>query len=83
MIDKVYVLFAVRNAYYPNFIPMGAFTTREKALETIKKLPLNKNHYQLFTFPVNTFFGKFNSDLQPISELGLMDHEHFCDEENY
>lgn len=58
--DNVWVIFVADNTNrFPNFFPIGVYTTEMKAKQAIQGLP-KENNYQLFNFPVDEFFGYFN-----------------------
>ena len=78
---NVWVIFiTIKGNRFPNFFPIGVYSTEAKAKEQLKTLSKD-NNYQLFKFPIDEFFGYFNKN----GELVGMDkvnhgHYHFKDD---
>lgn len=80
MQNAMWGLFVAKRNTFPNFYPIGIFSTKELAKEELNKLP-KKEHYQLFELPLDTIFGVVKEDSVD-SEMGRLNHEHFeVDEE--
>jgi hypothetical protein len=78
---NVWVIFVANSGNrFPNFFPIGVYTTEMKANEALKILPKD-NNYQLFQFPVDEFFGYFNKkgELVGMEEVNHS-HYHYKDE---
>lgn len=68
---NVWVIFVTKNGNrFPNFFPIGVYSTEAKAKEQLEKLPKD-NNYQLFKFPVDEFFGYFNKNGELVGMDGL------------
>jgi len=77
----VWVIFvADSNKSFPNFFPVGVYSSEKKAKQELENLPKNYN-YQLFRFPINKFFGYFNKNEQLVGMNGVRHwHYHYKDE---
>lgn len=76
----VWVIFVVENKNrFPNFFPIGVYTTEMKAKEELHNLPV-VNNYQLLKLPVGEFFGYFNKKGELIGMDGV-NHWHFHNKE--
>jgi hypothetical protein len=78
--DHVWVIFVAKNTNrFPNFFPIGVYTTEVKAKQELQDLP-NDNNYQLFKFPVDEFFGYFNKKGELVGmDIGNHWNYHFKD----
>jgi hypothetical protein len=73
---NVWVIFvSINENRFPNFFPIGVYSTEKKAKEQLEKLPKD-NNYQLFKFPVDEFFGYFNKNRELIG-MDRVNHWHF------
>ncbi|TBL79751.1 hypothetical protein [Paenibacillus thalictri] len=72
----VWTIFVVDNSgRFPNFYPVGLFTTREKALEEMQLLPKDMN-YQLLRFPINRLFAYYHKKTGKLIGMDDIYHEH-------
>lgn len=72
----VWVIFVAHsNLRFPNFFPVGVYSSEKKAKEQLENLPKD-NDYQLFRFPINEFFGYFNKKEELVGMDGVR-HWHF------
>ncbi|WP_078410752.1 hypothetical protein [Priestia abyssalis] len=76
------IFVANRTGKFPNFFPVGIYSTHKKAEEELKNLPRD-NNYQLLKLPIDSFFGYFNKSGDLVG-MDAIHHEHFDyrDEEN-
>ena len=67
---------------FPNFFPVGIYSSHKKAEQELENLPRNKN-YQLLRLPIDNFFGYFNKNGDLVG-MDAIHHEHYdyVDEEN-
>jgi hypothetical protein len=67
---------------FPNFFPIGMYSSRENAAQELEKLPKDKN-YQLLRFHLDKFFGFINKkgDLVGMDAIHH-EHYHYRDENN-
>ncbi|NQX70446.1 hypothetical protein HQN90_30330 [Paenibacillus alba] len=61
---------------FPNFFPVGLYTTREKAVEVIQGLPKDVN-YDLLKLPLNLNFAYFHKKTGKLVGMNGIYHEHF------
>lgn len=77
----VWIVFTIgEDNVFPNFIPLGAYSSKEKAVKQIRQLPLTQQ-YQLFEFPIDDFVGEVTENRTVKSILGELRHLHFEAEE--
>lgn len=79
---SVWVIFSIeeRNVF-PNFVPIGAYSSREGAEKQISVFPKGQS-YQLFELPINQFFGEITKDGQSVEcGLGRLKHFHYESDE--
>lgn len=75
--DVVHMLcVADRNNGYPNFYPIGVYSSLELVEKELAGLPKNK-HYQLFEIPINQFFGRIEENGSLTSGLGYLPHTNY------
>lgn len=77
-LNQVWGLFvADRLKSFPNFYPVGLYTSRDQAIEAMTPLPPGQS-YQLFQLPIDHYFGFRNRR----GELCMdsLPHWHFDDE---
>jgi hypothetical protein len=63
------------NASFPNYYPVGIFSTREMALEQLKELTREHN-YEIVKLPIDTFFGYIDRKGALKDGVGELHHEH-------
>lgn len=73
-LSDVWVLFAIESKGFPNFYPVGVYTSESEVEGDLEKLP--KGSYQLFELPVNQFFGTIDNHKKLTSRLGNFYHKH-------
>ncbi|MDT8975749.1 hypothetical protein RQP50_05790 [Paenibacillus sp. chi10] len=61
---------------FPNFFPVGLFTTRELAINQIEAMPRD-NNYQLLRMPINKDFSYFHKKSGKLVGMDAIHHEHF------
>lgn len=61
---------------FPNFFPIGIYTTRDLAVNEVKALPKDHN-YQLMRMPLNTNFGYFHKKSGKLVGMDAIHHEHY------
>jgi len=61
---------------FPNFFPIGIYTTRELALNEVNDLPRERN-YQLLRMPLNNNFAYFHKKTGKLVGMDAIHHEHF------
>jgi len=61
---------------FPNFFPVGLFTTRELAIIQIEAMPRD-NNYQLLRMPINKDFSYFHKKSGKLVGVDAIHHEHF------
>lgn len=61
---------------FPNFFPVGIFTTRESALNQIESMPRD-NNYQLLRLPINNDFSYYHKKNGKLIGMDAIHHEHF------
>lgn len=61
---------------FPNFYPIGLFSSRERAVEELDVLPQDMN-YQLLKLPVNRMFPYYNKKNSKLIGMDGIYHEHF------
>lgn len=77
--EQVWGLFvADRLKSFPNFYPVGLYTSRDKALEAMIELPKGQS-YQVFQVPIDYYFGHTNKRGELCMES--LPHEHFVDDD--
>ncbi|MFC6553128.1 hypothetical protein [Cohnella cellulosilytica] len=84
MMNKyVWAIFVAENTgRFPNFYPIGLYTSREKAIEELEALPREMN-YQLLKLPVNQTFPYYHKESsKPVGMDGIY-HEHFNFRDDY
>lgn len=73
----IWILFTVaEDNAFPNFIPLGTYSSKKIAEEQIRQLPLTQQ-YQLFEFPIDDFIGEVTENGKVKSILGELEHFHF------
>lgn len=77
MVKTVWGIFVVdRNNVFPNFAPIGVYSSKEKAEKQIDELP-KEQPYQLFEIPIDEFLAEITKDGKVKSRLGKLQHFHF------
>ncbi|MGZ4107604.1 MAG: hypothetical protein ACXVO1_09730 [Tumebacillaceae bacterium] len=61
---------------FPNYYPVGVYTTREKAVELLNGLTREHN-YEIVKLPIDTFFGHINKKGNLSDGIGCLHHEHY------
>ncbi|MFC5403113.1 hypothetical protein [Cohnella soli] len=61
---------------FPNFFPIGLFSSYERALEELDTLPQDMN-YQLLRLPVNRMFPYYHKKSGKLIGMDGIHHEHF------
>ncbi|WP_438491913.1 hypothetical protein [Paenibacillus sp. IHBB 3054] len=61
---------------FPNFFPIGIYTTREAAIKEIETLP-KENNYQLLRMPINNSFAYYHKKSGKLVGMDGIHHEHF------
>ncbi|MBY6270244.1 hypothetical protein [Parageobacillus thermoglucosidasius] len=75
--NSIWMIFIVdHDRDFPNFFPIAAYSSQEKALNKLESLPKNHN-YQLFEIPIDDFFGVITNNREICSGMGNLYHEHF------
>lgn len=70
------VFVADNSKEFPNFFPIGIYTTRELALKDIDVMPKD-NNYQLLRMPVNSNFSYYHKKSGKLVGMDNINHEHF------
>lgn len=77
MTEIIWGLFiAEDNHKFPNFYPIGFYSSKAKAIIEIESLSKDY-HYQLFEIPVDHFFGYLDKKGVLKSGIGALRHEHY------
>lgn len=77
MTDFIWGIFAAEaSAHFPNFYPIGMYSTREAALKEIDSLPRDHN-YQLLELPLNQNFAFYHKKTEKLAGMNSIHHEHF------
>jgi hypothetical protein len=68
---------------FPNFFPIGLYSTRELAIKQIEALS-RENNYQLLKMPINKDFSYYHKKNGKLVGMNAIHHEHyhFKDESN-
>ncbi|REK75089.1 hypothetical protein [Paenibacillus paeoniae] len=75
--DYVWGIFVANSSsHFPNFFPIGMYTTRELAMKQIKALP-REHHYQLLQMPLNNSFAYYHKKSGELVGMDAIHHEHF------
>ncbi|WP_146239807.1 hypothetical protein [Paenibacillus illinoisensis] len=75
--DYVWGIFVVDETIkFPNFFPIGIYTTRDVAVNEINALPRDHN-YQLLRLPLNHNFGYIHKKSGSLVGMNAIFHEHF------
>lgn len=74
--DYVWGIFVAETTAFPNFFPLGIYTTRELAVNEFKDLPRDHN-YQLLRMPLNHNFAYYHKKSGKLVGMDAVDHEHF------
>lgn len=75
--DYVWGIFVVAEiTTFPNFFPIGVYTSRELAVNEIKDLPRDQN-YQLLRMPINHNFAYYHKKSGKLVGTDAVNHEHF------
>ncbi|GAA0848770.1 hypothetical protein H8Z60_00590 [Mycolicibacterium fortuitum] len=75
--DYVWGIFVVDvSTCFPNFFPIGIYTTRDLALKDVKSLPRDHN-YQLLRMPLNNNFAYYHNKSSKLVGMDAIHHEHF------
>ncbi|MNE80807.1 hypothetical protein D3C80_1774120 [compost metagenome] len=61
---------------FPNFFPIGIYTTRELAIKEVEVLPRGHN-YQLLRMPLNNNFAYYHKKSGALVGMDAINHEHF------
>lgn len=61
---------------FPNFFPVGLYTTRELAINQIETMPRD-NNYQLLKMPINKDFSYYHKKNRKLVGMDAIYHEHF------
>lgn len=70
---------ATNNFKFPNFYPIGLYSSKEKAIiEEIESLSKDY-YYQLFEIAIDQFFGYLDKKGVLKSGIGVLRHEHYID----
>jgi hypothetical protein len=77
----MYLLAAVPGgARFPNLHIVGIFSTRAKAIETLRDMP--RDHaFTLYEAPVDCFLGFIDKSGHLLDGMGRLRHEHFLPED--
>jgi hypothetical protein len=76
MDEYVWAIFVAENTSgFPNFYPVGLFTSREKAVKELEALQKDMN-YQLLKLPINRMFPYFHKKSGKIVGMDGIHHEH-------
>lgn len=63
-------------AIFPNFFPIGIYTTRELAMNEVNALPRDHN-YQVLRMPLNKSFDYLHKKSGKLVGMDAIHHEHF------
>ncbi|MEK3659662.1 hypothetical protein NSQ29_08850 [Paenibacillus sp. FSL F4-0236] len=75
--DYVWGIFvADASTDFPNFFPVGIYTTRELAINEVEALPRDHN-YQLFRMPLNNNFAYYHRKSSKLVGMDTIHHEHY------
>ncbi len=75
--DYVWGIFVVDvSTCFPNFFPIGIYTTRDLALKDVKSLPRDHN-YQLLRMPLNNNFAYYHNKSSKLVGMDAIHHVHF------
>lgn len=75
--DYVWTIFVAGEAGdFPNFYPIGLYTSREGAVAELDILPRDMN-YQLLSLPVNRLFPYYHKNSGKLVGMDGIYHEHF------
>ncbi|MGC5328844.1 hypothetical protein [Brevibacillus sp. SYSU BS000544] len=61
---------------FPNFFPIGIYTSREKALQELEILPEDTN-YQVLRLPINRSFAYYHKKTGKLTGMDAIQHEHY------
>lgn len=61
---------------FPNFFPIGIYTTRELAINEVEALPRDHN-YQLLRMPLNNNFAYYHRKSSKLVGMDTIHHEHY------
>ncbi|ALC89135.1 hypothetical protein AM500_04510 [Bacillus sp. FJAT-18017] len=77
----VWALFvATSSGRFPNFYPVGIYSSEYKAKEELERLPKD-NNYQLLKLPMDHFFGYYNKKGQLVGMDNIQHwHYHYQDD---
>ncbi|MBB3111833.1 hypothetical protein FHS18_003901 [Paenibacillus phyllosphaerae] len=76
-IEYVWGIFvADQTKRFPDFFPIGIYTSRELALEELGRLPRDEN-YQLLRMPLNKSFPYYHKKTGKLVGMNAIHHEHF------
>ncbi|WP_240418792.1 hypothetical protein [Paenibacillus periandrae] len=70
------IFVASDSSRFPNFFPIGLYTTQEKALTALNSLPRDTN-YQLLKLPLNKNFAYYHKKSGNLVGMDDICHEHF------
>ncbi len=70
------IFVAESTAKFPNFYPIGMFSSREQAIEELEALPKDMN-YQLLSLPMNRMFAYYHKKSGKLVGMDGIYHEHF------
>jgi len=75
--EHIWVIFiAESTGTFPNFYPIGAFESHDRAVSELNLLPADQ-HYQLLKLPVNRMFPYYHKQTGKITGMKGIHHEHF------
>jgi len=75
--EYLWAIFVAENTgVFPNFYPIGLYTSHEKAIHEIEALPRDMN-YQLLKLPVNRMFPYYHKKSGKLVGMDGIHHEHF------
>ncbi|WP_308639593.1 hypothetical protein [Paenibacillus silvisoli] len=72
----IFVANSSNSKLFPNFFPVGMYTTRELAINQLEALP-KENNYQLLRMPINKDFAYLHKKSGKIVGMNAIHHEHF------
>lgn len=77
----VYLLAATTGgAKFPNLHIIGVFSSRQKAIETLRAVP--RNHaFILYEAPIDRFWGFIDQSGRLLDGMGSLPHKHYLPEE--
>lgn len=77
MDEYIWAIFVAENTGgFPNFYPIGVYTSRDKAIAELDALPKDMN-YQLLQLPINRTFPYYHKKSGKLVGMDGIYHEHF------